>query len=190
MSKLIASMLVTLIISTTAYAVESQKKIYMDTQRTTLWQLIGKLGVYPSLSPDKIKQILPTDFSKRLRTDYFSYYNGGPLHLAEQISIEAIDLRVRLMDETKGLVVLSLAGACVTLNDVHLHYQDIRITGHPRGHSLDEKTSWSTYQPWGKLSFGFKERNPDCLASVTINRIDPLPTQNRQHPAKQYGREG
>jgi len=184
MSRLISGMLVTLLVSTTACTTEFKKGMHMDIQRTTLWQLIGVLGPYPSLAPDKIKQVLPTDFSERRRSTYTSFYVGGPLQLADQINIEAIDLRVRLMNEMKGLVVLSIAGACVTLHDVHLHYQDIRITAHPRGHSLDEKTSWSTYQPWGKLSFGFKERNPDCLASVTINRSDPLPTQSHQTSTK------
>jgi len=184
MSRLIAWMLLILFVYTTACTTEFKKGMHMDIQRTTLWQLIEVLGPYPSLAPDKIKQVLPTDFSERRRSTYTSFYVGGPLQLAGQINIEAIDLRVRLTDEARGMVSLDIAGACVTLHDVHLHYQDIRITDHPHGHS------WSTYPPWGKLSFGFKERNPDCLASVTINRSDPLPTQNHQHPAKRYGREG
>jgi len=156
----------------------------MDLQHTTLWQIIEILGDQPSLSPDKIKQVLPTDFSKRRRSAYTSFYDGGPLYLADQINIEAIDLRVRLMNEAQGLIALEISGFCVTLEQVRVHYPDLVLTDIPRGRSLDEKTYWTAYLPWGELSFGFKERNPDCLASVVINRIDPGPVQNHQHSIK------
>jgi len=170
MSRLIAGMLVALLINTIAYATEFQKKRDIDIQRTTLWQLIERLGAHPSLLPGKLKQVLPTDFSKHRRSAYTSFYDGGPLYLADQINIEVIDLRVRLMNEAQGLIALEIAGVCVTLEQVRAHYPDLVFTDIPRGRSLDEKTYWTTYLPWGELSFGFKERNPDCLASVVIDR--------------------
>jgi len=113
MSRLIAWMLLILFVNTTACTTEFKKGMHMDIQRITLWQLIEVLGPYPSLAPDKIKQVLPTDFSERRRSTYTSFYVGGPLQLANQISIEAIDLRVSLTDEAQGMVSLDIAGAAL-----------------------------------------------------------------------------
>jgi len=171
MFKLAAGMLVTLILSVTACATEFQKGMGMGIQHITLWQLIERLAAQPSLSPGKIQQVLPTNFSERLRYPNTLFYEGGSLHLADHITIEAIDLRVRLTDETQGMVLLDITGACVALEQVEVHYPDLVPTDVPRGRSLEEKTYWTTYPLWGKLSFGFKERNPNCLASVVIDRI-------------------
>jgi hypothetical protein len=43
------------------------------------------------------------------------------------------------------------------------------MTQSPRGRSWDEETSYSVFMPWGKLSFGFMESNPNCLSSIVIN---------------------
>jgi len=177
MFKLITGMFFSLVMSVTACTTELQMRASMKTPNTSLWQLIDMLGKHPSLLPDKIRQALPVEFSERRRSGYSSFYDGGRLSLIGQVDIEAIFLRVRHEDEMRGMVSLYLDpdGTCVTLDDVHGHFPDVVITGHPRGHSLDEQTYWSIQQLWGKLSFGFKERNPDCLASVVLDRTDPSP---------------
>ena len=70
--------------------------------------------------------------------------------------------------KTTSHAVLELGGPCVPLEEVRGHYGDLQITDTPHGHSLDEKTSYTAYLPWGELSFGFAERNPDCLASIVF----------------------
>jgi len=175
MSKVIAGMFFILTMSTTVCATNFQMRTSMKIQNTSLWQLIDMLGNHPSLVPDKIMQSLPIAFLKRNNNGYFSSYDGGRLSLIDQVDIEAVLLRVRHEDEARGMVSLYLdpSGACVTLDEVHKHYPEVVITDHPRGHSLDEQTYWSIQQPWGELSFGFKERNPECLASVVLDRTPP-----------------
>jgi len=121
-----------------------------------------------------ILQAFFANFNFEIASNYSSFYDGGRLSLIDQIDIAAVLLRVRNEDEARGMVSLYLdpSGACITPDDVHGHFPDVVITDHPRGHSLDEQTYWSTQQPWGELSFGFKERNPDCLASVVLDRIE------------------
>jgi len=179
MSKVIAGMFVMLAMSAIACATNFKMRTSMKIQNTSLWQLIDMLGNHPSLLPDKIKQALPIEFVKRNNNGYFSSYDGERLLLPDQINIAAVLLRVRNEDEARGMVSLYLdpSGACVTLDDVHGHFPDVVITDHPRGHSLDEQTYWSIQQPWGELSFGFKERNPDCLASVVLDRIEASRSQ-------------
>lgn len=99
---------------------------------------------------------------------YNDMYEGGPVHLKGEVEIESIDLRVSKDKANSRMMVLKLAGNCVRKADVLGRNHDLAITDHPRGRSLDEETSYSVEKPWGKLSFGFAERSPDCLRSVVF----------------------
>jgi len=175
---LMATMLAFLSISTTACATESQMRASMNIQNTTLWQLIEALTVPPLFLPDTIKRVFPVEFSERGNNGYFSFHEGGPLHLADQVLIKKVTVSIKNADGVIRSLVLNLApsGACVTRRDLHAHYPNTEITGAPRGGSLDEETVWTVLEPWARLSFGFKEKNPDCLATVGIGRNDPFPT--------------
>jgi hypothetical protein len=70
-------------------------------------------------------------------------------------------------------VVLSVGGECVTLAGVRARYPGAVVSQAPRGRSLDEETSHSVGLEWGELSFGFSERNPRCLSSVTLSPKKP-----------------
>ena len=45
-------------------------------------------------------------------------------------------------------------------------YGNLTLTEAPRGRSPDEETKYEAKTGWGRLVFGFAERNPDCLSSV------------------------
>ncbi|WP_338152538.1 hypothetical protein [Paraburkholderia monticola] len=62
-----------------------------------------------------------------------------------------------------------MSGECVTLAMVRAHYSNLKITDTPRGRSPDETTAFSAFLPWGTLSFGFAERNRDCLEGVSLD---------------------
>jgi len=179
--KLIPGMLVSLFINITVCPAQLQEREKMDIHNATLWQVIDTLINQPYHSPDKIKQVLPTDFSERSRNGVFSFNDGGPLRLADQVEIK-INLRFKIENKAIGMITLNLIpdAICVTRNEVFAHYPDVIPS--QEAHGLF--TYWTTYPPEGKLSFGFKESSRECLASVVINRIDPGPAQNHQHPIK------
>jgi len=147
----------------------------MGTHHTTLWQLIEGLIAHPSFTLDTIGQVLPIEFTERGNNGSFSFYRGGPIRLLDQIVIKTATLAIRDKDGISRLIGLDLSSdsACVTRRDLHTHYPNTEIIGHPRGGSLDEKTYWAVRYPWGRLAFGYKEGNPDCLASVGIRRNEP-----------------
>jgi len=149
----------------------------MNIQNTTLWELIEALTVPPLFLPDTIKRVFPVEFSERGNNGSFSFYEGGPLHLADHVLIKKVRLSIRRSNGViRSLVLYPVPDSvCVTLDDVHAHYPDTEITGAPRGGSLEEETVWTVLEPWARLSFGFKEKNPDCLATVGIGRNDPPP---------------
>jgi len=163
-----------LVISMTACATESQTRTSMNIRHTTLWQLIETLIDQPSLAPDKIRQVLPVEFSEHNNNRYFSFYKGESLGLDDQIEIKMIDLRVKHTDETDGMVgLLGISRAvCITVTEVRTHYPDLMPVP-PRGHMLVDADFYSVRKPWGLLTFGFADRAHPCLASVVLDRTPP-----------------
>ncbi|WP_241017006.1 hypothetical protein [Paraburkholderia sp. Ac-20342] len=151
----------------------------MDSQvaqpSMTLWIAIDTLAQQIPFSRNKVENTLSThlvkgDTSKNpIQNTAFQFYTGSPVRLADGITISNVDLRIRHRPGHPGFLVLNLGGSCTTLDAVREHYRDLRITEHPHGHSLDEATSYSAFLEWGKLSFGFLERNRNCLAYVVLN---------------------
>jgi len=146
----------------------------IDMRHDTLWQLIDRLGDQPSLSPARIERVLPVKFAETYRNAYFSFHDAGRFDLAGPLHIDKVELRVSLTDAGRGLVTLRVGGACLPIEQVRARFADLVLSDVPRGRSLDEEASYATRRAWGKLSFGFKERNPRCLATVVIDRIPPL----------------
>jgi len=168
----IASIAAGFFIFAIACATEPQKKELMNTHHATLWQLINILSDIPFFTLENAKSLFHIDFIGSHSTAYFSVYEGGPVFLANQITIEKIELRINNKDGAGGLMMLGIGGVCVTLDDVYAHYPNIVLAETPRGQSLNEATFYSIQQPREKLSFGFKEYNPDCLVMVVFNRIE------------------
>jgi len=170
---LMATMLAFLSVSTTICATESQTRTSMHTHHTTLWQLIEALIDHPSFTLDTIRQVLPVEFAERSNNGSASFYEGGPLHLADHVVIKKATLAIRHKTGVSRLIGLDLDPdtICVTINDVEAHYPEIEIADNFYG----KKTYWAVQYPWGRLTFG-EELNQRCLTSVGIRRNDPSPT--------------
>jgi len=158
--------------------VKPVKDAQMTESSKTLWQTIDALAQQIPLTQEKVERVLDiTLFDTDPRTlvfqpTSFRPLEGGPVVLANGVVIENVDLRVKYVENDPGFLVLNFAGTCVHLDAVRAHYDGVRITATPRAlsafHSLDETTSHSTMLSWGKLSFLFAERNPECLSSVVL----------------------
>ena len=136
----------------------------------TLWQIVEALPRLIPFTKDKVETMLAV---RLMETDYtgndvFHFYRSDPIRLSDGVTVSNIDLRIRRKGGHPGFMVLSIDKACVTLDKVRGNYADLQITETPRG-SPDDETSYSTMLPWGKLSFGFAERNPNCLVSIVFN---------------------
>lgn len=134
-----------------------------------LWTLVDDLPTKMPLERDTLQTLLGVVLREKGSNAYTDMYEGGPVHLKGEVEIESIDLRVSKDKANSRLMVLKLAGNCVRKADVLGRHHHLAITDPPRGRSLDEETSYSVERPWGKLSFGFAERSPDCLRSVVFD---------------------
>jgi hypothetical protein len=157
--------------STTA---ESQGKKMMTSQMT-LWQVIETLAKQVPFSKAKVESVLSIRLleSDERSNDVFQFFKGESIELMNGIAVSGVDLRIKREGPHPGFLVLGLQGSCIGLEEVRKYYSNLEITSTPRGGSLDEVTAHSTQQPWGRLSFGFKERKTECLASIVFDPRKP-----------------
>lgn len=151
-----------------AHAKEGKK---MKAVELTWWQAVDALVKQIPFSKKKVETLLKTSLSETDNTgnDVFQFYESPPVTLKDGVVIRNVDLRIKRAGPHPGFMVLEIEGQCVTLDQIRRRYGPLEITETPHGHSLDEETSHSVVRPWGKLSFGFAERNPDCLASIVFD---------------------
>jgi hypothetical protein len=145
-----------------------------STAKPTLWQAIAAATQQLPFSQAKMEEVFSVALSERDRRHDISFLAGGGAVLADGCVIDKVDLRIGNGPTSfPGFLVLDVSGPCITLAQVRSHYSDLLITGAPRGHSLDEATWHSAMLPWGKLSFGFAERNRACLARIAFDPTAP-----------------
>lgn len=145
------------------------KEKTMNPSTMTLWQVIDAQPQIIPFTQANVEMLFATTLSEKRRSTHTLFLEGGDVPLAQASRIAKIDLRLGFEAGDLGFMVLSLDGACISLDQVRRHFEDLQITEAPRGRSMDEETSYSVMMPWGKLSFGFAQRNPNCLASIVFN---------------------
>ncbi len=134
-----------------------------------VWNLVDDLPTHAPFDKEKIEQALGIVLvpHEQISNQYVTALKGRPVHLAQDVEIEAVSFRVSVKEPTETwLLHLTVAGQCVARRDILARYPRLEITSAPRGRSLDEQTYYSRIEPWGKMSFGFAERDPECLSSV------------------------
>jgi len=143
----------------------------MAQPKMTLWQAIDALPRQIPFTKIRIERLLSAELVETDEggNDLLRFFKSNRVKLLDGVVIENVDLRIKRVGPDPGFLVLDTGGSCVTIEDVRLHYKNLRITDRPRGRSLEEVTSHTTTLSWGTLSFGFKERNRKCLASVAFD---------------------
>jgi hypothetical protein len=137
----------------------------------TLWQALDALAAQLPFAVHKVARTLSTTLADTHAEggDVFQFFEGAPVRLADGTELSRIDLRIKREGPHPGFLVLELKGRCVPLAEVRRHHGALELTDVPRGRSLDESTGYTAALGWGRLSFGFAERKPDCLAQVAFD---------------------
>ena len=134
----------------------------------TLWQAIESVVQLVPFTKAKIERLFSIALSESRRSAHTSFLVGEDVSLANGWHIAKVDLRLGLDVNEPELLILELDGLCTTIEQVKDHYGSLQIAGIPTGRSPSEETSHSKDMPWGRLSFGFADRNPKCLTSVAF----------------------
>jgi hypothetical protein len=140
----------------------------MNPHNMTLWQIIDTLAQQIPFSKQKVEAVLSTPLVETVSqfNNLFRFYESQPVELADGVVIATNDLSLKISGKDPGLLGLQTSGTCITVKQLEARYKHLRIVGTPRGHSLEEETTVAQEMPWGTLTFGFKDRKPDCLSSV------------------------
>ena len=140
----------------------------MTIETMSLWQAIDSLAQQVPFGKEKIERILSINLHEKRRSANTIFLEGGEVSPGQGWHVARVDLRLGIEADDPGFLVLELDGACTTIEQVKARYSPLKITGVPTGRSPNEETSHSKEMTWGRLSFGFAERNPACLASVVF----------------------
>lgn len=145
------------------------KETIVNIKTMNVWQLINTIANEMPVSQSKIEPLLGIVFKVEKR-EYFSSLTAAGPQLNDGMTLNKVSLLIRpsMQFDEKSALALKLAGACISLSDVRQHYGQLNITQQPRGRSQEETTVHALDQPWGSLSFAFKETKPDCLSSITF----------------------
>lgn len=141
----------------------------MTTKQMNLWQAIEVLAQQIPLTKAKVEALFSITLYEKRRSRHTTFLEGDGVDFSQGSQLTKFDLRLGNDANDPGFMVLSIGGACVTLEQVRNHYSALTITGSPRGRSLDDVTTHSTELPWGKLTFAFAERKPECLAWIAFD---------------------
>lgn len=149
-------------------SIDEQEGISMATKET-LWQMIEAIERNMPLTKEGAEQALGTSFQLAQQDQYSVHWISEEVLLdnGARISNASLVLGAKGPVASQG-ITLNLTGECITRNEVKARYGEMEIVGHPRGHSLQEATSFGAAQLWGELIFAFREIDPDCLAYVTF----------------------
>jgi hypothetical protein len=125
---------------------------------------------------DRASPFAKADLAKSLGVNIWTKRSSGILDIftVSDIVVGNIlridEVEFRQVPNRKGYTaILKLETTCIMRADIIKEYPDVKITGIPHGHSLEEETTFSTVREWGQLSFGFKERDRDCISSIMFN---------------------
>jgi hypothetical protein len=67
-----------------------------------------------------------------------------------------------------SLIIITFPDKCIKKSEIMEFYSPLEITNVPHGRSLEEETSFSRAESWGRISFGFPEFSPDFLRTIVI----------------------
>ena len=146
------------------------KESAVSINSKNLWQIIDDLTRAGPSSKEELEQKLNIELQEELKpsNEFHLFYEAKNLELSEGSIISKIATTRKKTERNLNAIGLDIEGTCITLAAVQSRYANLKITGAPRGQSLDEMTTYSFILTKGILIFGFKERSPNCLAHVAL----------------------
>jgi hypothetical protein len=133
------------------------------------WDFMTAVERSLPLTPESAEKLLGTNLEEHGSSSAFAFYVGGPLQLNDGTVI-GVDLRMPREDPTRpAFLSFSIGGRCVERAQIGEAYGPSRLTGVPTGRSENEETAYSVKRTWGQITFGYSEKRPDCLSSVTFD---------------------
>jgi hypothetical protein len=136
-----------------------------------LFELTASLSDRPALDKARLEDVLGNiRLTEVGRSEAFIYFTGSrhPLGTLTLAHVDLREPRVGGPATVGALLVLDIEGPCVRHAKIEKHFGPLALSSTPRGHSNDETMVWSRTLPDRTLNFGFPERDPDCLGTISL----------------------
>ncbi len=122
-----------------------------------------------------VAKILNTTVVAASETEHFRTFVGGekrPIAAGAGLAFIDVEIRQNKQDTKRAILVVSLSkSVCITRDSVLKKFASPIIT--PPSPRSTEVQSYIAYMlKGGKLSFGFTQDRPDCVASVVVDRTE------------------
>ncbi|MDR2259353.1 MAG: hypothetical protein LBE06_00125 [Azoarcus sp.] len=127
-----------------------------DAYPWTVHEVEGILGI-------KLSNYRPHADNSFLSTRQLAYEEGL---LLKEVEVRITERAGRTGETVRLILDLADEAACFTFERIKQSYPDLALTSIPRTQSLEDQAYFSSKQPWGRLSLGFKEKRPNCLSSI------------------------
>jgi hypothetical protein len=163
-------MLITIVPSSLGAQNTARSHKKMTNSANAIQDIVVKLQKIKPFTKERVGKVLNAKLIEKNRNEFFSFFEADGAVSANGLNLSKIDLRLRIDGKPHpGFLVFDISDPCVTFDEISKQFAGMKLTGAPTGRSLDEQRSYSIQDDWGKLSFGFAERKPDCLASVVLD---------------------
>lgn len=139
------------------------------THPVSVYAIIDRLRDQPRLDRAAVEQALGTRLASLDGNAAFAFYEAKGIRAGD--ATLSADYREPIAGgaATAGpLLNLSIVAGCPARAEVEKHYGPLAVAGGPTGRSTAEETKFSRPLSWGRLTFGFAEKAPNCLSSVTL----------------------
>jgi hypothetical protein len=134
-----------------------------------IMQLVQALARSGPLTRAKVSALLGVQLEIADENAYFVFLKGKGPQLPDGTAVQSIDLRLaKANPDHHGAIALEISGRCLTLADLKRIFPKLELVDVPRGRTHDESFSYAATGPEATVNFGFKERAPNCVSSISV----------------------
>jgi hypothetical protein len=137
----------------------------------TLWGLIQAITVIPQplYGLQKIQSLIPAAFKTTSNNDYWERQQSEAIELEPGLQA-LVEIAKRHKDGAIGLFILKLKyEQCITRSMLKQRYPDLAVGMPANNPAPGASTYWRAVVNQRTVSFGFRNRDFECLSSVTVD---------------------
>jgi hypothetical protein len=168
-SKAWVCLILALTMSFTSAAVSAKRHKMQTTGSAAIDALVDKFRKAQPMNEAAVEAVIGKRLVQTSSNASFAMFEAKNIAVGGH-KLTLVDYRMPISaSATAGpLLHLVVAGPCLKKRDVQAKYGPLSVTNTPTGRSTNEELALSRPEAWGMISFGFAERNPDCLSSITF----------------------
>ncbi|WP_206996244.1 hypothetical protein [Trinickia mobilis] len=137
---------------------------------TDIWSFTTAfIQVVRSQNMDVFAELL-SGIREEERNEYVTFYTADPITLPSGERLRAISISENRYRKRIG-AGFEISNRCISRDEVKQHYPGWRVVEAPRGGSLEEQTLFQVDVDGYAYTFGFAEKAPDCLNSISVGRL-------------------